>query len=78
MMGLAVEMSGGSVANTIAGLASLGGRAAYIGRVANDQLGRIFIHDLESLGVDVRLLPFKDWASSVSGRALGHSPGPGR
>jgi len=57
MMGPATEMSGGSVANTIAGFANLGGKAAYIGRVANDQLGEIFVHDMRSLGVDVRLEP---------------------
>jgi len=57
MMGPATEMSGGSVANTIAGFANLGGPAAYIGRVADDQLGEIFVHDMRSLGVDVRLTP---------------------
>jgi sugar/nucleoside kinase (ribokinase family) len=57
MMGPATEMSGGSVANTIAGFAILGGSAAYIGNVRNDQLGEIFVHDMRSLGVDVRLEP---------------------
>ena len=57
MMGPATEMSGGSVANTVAGFANLGGAAAYIGRVNNDQLGEIFAHDMRSLGVDVRLNP---------------------
>ena len=57
MMGPATEASGGSVANTIANFACLGGRAAYIGRVSADQLGSIFVHDMESLGVDVRLAP---------------------
>ena len=57
LMGPATEMSGGSVANTVAGFANLGGAAAYIGRVNNDQLGEIFVHDMNSLGVDVRLLP---------------------
>ncbi len=70
MMGPAVEMSGGSVANTIAGLASLGARAAFIGRVANDQLGRIFTHDLQSLGVDVRLPPFDGGASTARSHIL--------
>lgn len=56
-MGPATEMSGGSVANTIAGFANLGGRAAYIGKVNQDQLGSIFNHDMRSLGVDVRLTP---------------------
>ena len=57
MMGPATEMSGGSVANTVAGFAILGGSAAYIGNVRNDQLGEIFVHDMRSLGVDVRLAP---------------------
>lgn len=57
MMGPAIEMSGGSVANTIAGFANLGGSAAYIGRVKDDQLGEIFVHDMQSLGVDVRTAP---------------------
>ena len=54
-MGPATEMSGGSVANTIAGFANLGGSAAYIGKVRADQLGTIFNHDMRSLGVDIRL-----------------------
>ncbi|MCG8371550.1 MAG: adenosine kinase, partial [Proteobacteria bacterium] len=54
-IGPATEMSGGSVANTVAGFANLGGAAAYIGKVRDDQLGRIFDHDMKSLGVDVRL-----------------------
>ncbi len=45
------EISGGSAANTIAGLAALGARTAYVGRVADDQLGRIFAHDIRALGV---------------------------
>ncbi len=57
MMGPATEMSGGSVANSIAGFANLGGSAAYIGRVKADQLGEIFVHDMRSLGVDIRLQP---------------------
>lgn len=60
MMGPATEMSGGSVANSIAGFANLGGSAAYIGRVTADQLGEIFVHDMRSLGVDVRLQPAAD------------------
>ncbi len=57
MMGPATEMSGGSVANTVANFANLGGSTAYIGRVRDDQLGAIFNHDMRSLGVDVRLEP---------------------
>ncbi len=45
------EISGGSAANTIAGLAALGARTAYVGRVKDDQLGRIFAHDIRALGV---------------------------
>ncbi len=56
-MGPATEMSGGSVANTIAGFANLGGSSAYIGKVRDDQLGDIFNHDMQSLGVDIRLSP---------------------
>jgi len=47
----AVECSGGSAANTAAGIASLGGKAAFIGKVKADQLGAVFRHDLNSLGV---------------------------
>ena len=50
-MGEKTEMSGGSAANTLAGVASFGGRGAYIGRVRNDDLGNAFSHDLNSLGV---------------------------
>ena len=50
-MGQGVEMSGGSVANSVAGIASLGGRAAYIGKVADDQLGEVFSHDIRAVGV---------------------------
>lgn len=60
MMGPATEMSGGSVANSIAGFANLGGSAAYIGRVRADQLGEIFVHDMQSLGVDIRLKPAEE------------------
>ncbi|HEY1747585.1 MAG TPA: adenosine kinase [Xanthobacteraceae bacterium] len=50
-MGPAVETSGGSGANTIVGLASLGARAAFIGKVKDDQLGRAFAHDIRAAGV---------------------------
>ena len=50
-MGPAVEVSGGSGANTMAGFASLGGRGAFIGKVRNDQLGGIFRHDIRAAGV---------------------------
>jgi sugar/nucleoside kinase (ribokinase family) len=50
-MGAGVEMSGGSAANTMTGVASFGGRAAYIGKVASDGLGDVFRHDLRAVGV---------------------------
>jgi sugar/nucleoside kinase (ribokinase family) len=50
-MGPGVEVSGGSCGNTMAGVASFGGRGAYIGKVRDDQLGQVFGHDLKSIGV---------------------------
>ena len=50
-MGPAVEISGGSAANTIVGVASLGGRAAFVGKVKDDELGRVFAHDIRAAGV---------------------------
>ncbi len=50
-MGHAIECSGGSVANSIAGISSFGGRGAYIGKIRNDQLGAVFDHDIRALGV---------------------------
>jgi sugar/nucleoside kinase (ribokinase family) len=50
-MGPGVEMSGGSAANTICGVASFGGSAAYLGKVHDDQLGAVFAHDLRATGV---------------------------
>lgn len=48
--GPGLETSGGSAANTLAGLAQLGSKAGFIGRVRDDQLGTIFIHDIQSVG----------------------------
>src|SRR5579862_5857021 len=50
-MGAATEMSGGSAANTIVGIASLGARAAYVGKVKDDQIGRLYAHDIRAAGV---------------------------
>ncbi len=50
-MGPAIETSGGSAANTLAGIASFGGRAGFIGKVADDEFGRIFSHDIRAIGV---------------------------
>src|SRR5262245_59086463 len=51
IMGPGVEISGGSAANTVAAIAALGGRTAYIGKVADDQLGDVFEHDIRAIGV---------------------------
>lgn len=51
LMGAAAESSGGSAANTIAGLASFGSRTGFVGKVANDQLGKVFAHDIRAQGV---------------------------
>ena len=51
-MGPGLEMSGGSAANTLAGVAAFGGRAAFIGKVKDDQLGRVFRHDIRAAGVE--------------------------
>ena len=50
-MGSARETSGGSAANTMAGVAAMGGNAAFVGQIADDQLGKIFSHDMHALGV---------------------------
>jgi len=50
-LGGAIEMSGGSAANTMCGIASFGGTAAYIGKVSDDELGRVFGHDCRAVGV---------------------------
>ncbi|MGE0233664.1 MAG: adenosine kinase, partial [Flavobacteriaceae bacterium] len=51
LMGSGVESSGGSAANTIAGIAGFGGSAAFLGRVRDDGLGKIFAHDIRALGI---------------------------
>jgi sugar/nucleoside kinase (ribokinase family) len=50
-MGPATEVSGGSAANTIVGVASLGARAAYVGKVRDDQIGKLYVHDIRAAGV---------------------------
>lgn len=51
-MGSSIEISGGSAANTIAGVAALGGRAGFIGKVADDAMGDVFTHDITATGVE--------------------------
>jgi len=56
-MGSAVKMSGGSAANTIVGLASLGARSAFIGKIKDDALGRAYSHDIRAAGVSFHTKP---------------------
>ena len=59
-MGPAIEMSGGSAANTAAGIASLGGRAGFVGKIRDDELGDVFAHDIRAAGVDFQAPPATD------------------
>src|SRR5712691_9158899 len=59
-MGPAIEMSGGSAANTIVGVANLGARAAYVGKVKDDQIGRMYMHDIRAAGVAFETRPASD------------------
>jgi len=67
-MAQGVEASGGSACNTVAGVASLGGRAAYIGKVAADQLGEVYVHDTRAIGVKFDNAPLAGGAAT--GRCL--------
>jgi sugar/nucleoside kinase (ribokinase family) len=59
-MGPAIEISGGSAANTIAGVGSFGARAAFIGKIKDDQLGQAFRHDIRAAGVTFDTAPAGD------------------
>jgi sugar/nucleoside kinase (ribokinase family) len=63
-MGPAVEVSGGSAANTIVGVASLGGSAAFVGKVRDDALGHVFAHDIRAVGVNFDTPPAFEGAST--------------
>ncbi len=67
-MGAGIELSGGSAANTITGVASFGGRAAYLGKVAADDLGAMYGHDLRAVGVTFAHRP--DGTDVPTGRCL--------
>ena len=64
-LGQTTECSGGSAANTLAGLASLGAKTAFIGKVRNDQLGAIFTHDLHATGVHFASIPATDGVATA-------------
>lgn len=64
-MGPAMESSGGSVANTCAGLASFGAKTAFIGKVADDQFGKVFQHDINSIGVTCDTKPVASGAPTA-------------
>ncbi len=68
-LGPTVEISGGSAANTVAGIASFGGTSGFIGRVADDDFGRIYAHDLRSIGVHFDA-PVAPGAATPTGRCL--------
>ena len=63
------EASGGSAANSVAGIASFGGRAAFIGKTADDQLGKVFAHDIRAIGAHFDTRPL-DAATAGTGRCL--------
>ena len=65
-----VEASGGSAGNTVAGIGSFGGRAAYIGKVADDQLGGVFTHDITAAGVHFATPALKDGAATGQGTGV--------
>ena len=65
IMGPGRETSGGSAGNTVAGIAALGGRTAYIGKVADDQLGDVFTHDIRATGVTYDTPPLKEGLSTA-------------
>ncbi|MGE5510665.1 MAG: adenosine kinase [Bacteroidota bacterium] len=68
-MGPGIEISGGSVANTMVGIASFGGSAAFIGKVADDDFGRVFAHDIRASGVTFNTQPARQ-GSPPTARSL--------
>jgi sugar/nucleoside kinase (ribokinase family) len=65
-MAAGVEASGGSAANTIAGLASFGGKGAFMGKVADDQLGKVFAHDMRAIGARFENAPLVGGAATAA------------
>lgn len=69
-MGTCTEMSGGSVANSIAALSSMGANTGFIGKVSNDQLGAVFRHDIRATGVTFNTAPLQAEAGAPTARCL--------
>lgn len=67
-MNAGIEVSGGSAGNTMAGFASFGGKGAYIGKTAHDQLGDVYRHDMKAMGVTMNTVPLA--AGAPTGRCL--------
>lgn len=70
-MGPATEVSGGAAANTAAGVAALGGRAGFVGKVADDELGQVFLHDLSATGVALGRLTRVPLSDATAGGGAG-------
>jgi sugar/nucleoside kinase (ribokinase family) len=69
-MGPAIEASGGSAGNTVAGVASLGGKAAFIGKVADDIFGKLYRHDMKATGIHFATPPLSDGAPTARSMIL--------
>jgi len=69
-LGSAIEMSGGSAANTMVGVSALGGRAAYVGKVGNDDLGVVFAHDMRAVGVRFSANAASTMSTTPTGRCI--------
>ena len=68
-MGVSVEVSGGSAANTMVGLALMGGAAGYVGKISEDVLGGVFHHDISAAGVRFETAPSAVGTDVKIGRA---------
>ena len=69
-MDAGVEISGGSAANTIAGIATVGIKTAFVGKVKDDQLGRIFAHDIRAQGADFNTPMVSSDSNDETGRSM--------
>ncbi len=72
-VGPAVEVSGGSAANTVAGVAALGGTSGFVGKVADDDMGKVFVHDMRASGVELRVAVARAETEEAELRGTGRS-----